>query len=272
MENYLKETLIFNNLLGCDTSFDFITGNDFFQMKTNNIKNSEVIEKQDNKNENQQQPKIIEMQKEKDEVKETINNTKIITNLDEVKTFEDIVSKIKTFEGCDLKRSAINDVIYDGNINAKIMLIGEAPGESEDNEGKPFCGKSGQLLRKALNCIHLNNENLFITNTVYWRPPENRKPYQDEIESCRPFLNKIIDIINPVVVILCGSTAIETILNNKYKMAEITGKLTETEINAKKIKVFPIYHPSYLLRVPSMKKVFWQHLLILQKEIKNYAV
>ena len=270
MENYLKETLIFNNLLGCDTSFDFITGNDFFQMQKHNIKDNEVIEKQNNKNEIQQ-PQFTEQQ-EKQEIKETINTTKIATNLDEVKTFEDIVSKIKTFEGCDLKRSAINDVIYDGNISAKIMLIGEAPGESEDNEGKPFCGKSGQLLRKALNCIHLNNDNLFITNTVYWRPPENRKPYQEEIESCRPFLNKIIEILNPEIIILCGSTAIETILNNKYKMAEITGKLTETEINAKKIKVFPIYHPSYLLRVPSMKKVFWQHLLILQKEIENYAV
>ena len=112
-----------------------------------------------------------------------------------------------------------------------------------------------------------------ITNTIYWRPPENRKPTEQELKQCWPFLSQMIKIIKPKIIILCGATAIENILGVKTKMIEIVGKFQNANIvfndnTTAEIVVFPVYHPSFLLRQPSMKKKFWEHLLILQEKIK----
>ena len=278
MEKFLRETLSFQNDIGVNTSFDFITGRDFFNKKHDDCYNCN--------DENYDKSKLNTISsndvsaKNDDTSKQNVDFTIKTTDTSNIHTFEELIETIKNFNGCDLKRHATNTVIFDGNQEAKIMLIGEAPGEKEDLQGKPFCGQSGQLLRQALNCINLNVNNLLITNTVYWRPPQNRKPTEEEIATCKPFLIKMIEIINPDVIILCGATAIEGILKSNQKMSEITGKFHITDINfglsaTKKFKVFPIYHPSFLLRQPSMKKTFWQHLLILQDELKNtnfYAV
>lgn len=280
MNNFLKQTLIFQNIFGINESFDFITGRDFFAPIQENIASvlNNTISTPQNTHTAEEQlslHKPISPDGEFTVEPSTTADTGILdVDLSQVYTFDELVAKIKLFNGCNLKRHATNDVIFDGNKNAKIMLIGEAPGENEDLEGKPFCGQSGKLLRKALSCINLTTENMLITNTVYWRPPDNRKPYQDEISTCLPFLKKMINLVKPQIVILCGATAIETILGTKQKMSEITGKIQsiqinlnnqpETAIETTELKCFPIYHPSYLLRVPSMKKTFWKHLLILK--------
>jgi len=294
MKNFLKETLIFNNLLGANSTFDFITGRDFLKSYNDTInnkndikqtKNNEKIQEKNNIN-NDKNITTIDYKKD-DKNKTKIENqetdlsqervkkitSKTMLELQNINNLDKLFDKIKSFDDCYLKQCCQNIVIYDGNIKSKIMLIGEAPGKSEDETGKPFCGQSGKLLRKALKCINLTTENLFITNTIYWRPPDNRKPYAEEIEVCLPFLTKMIEIINPEMIIVCGATAIETILKTKKNMSEITGKLQEVDVKINeqktlKIKTFPIYHPSYLLRVPSMKKTFWKHLLILKKELK----
>ena len=259
MKNYLKEALIIQNQLGVDASFDFITGREFNISKTNNIAKKQQV--------NKSQEIIIET---KIEEKVPNNNNKIEENtskpvaninLENIRTFEELCEAIKNFDGCDLKRHCTNSVIFDGNKNAKIMLIGEAPGETEDLEGKPFCGKSGQLLRKALSFIGLTTDNLLISNVVFWRPPMNRVPNQDEIEICFPFVKKMIEIVKPKIVILCGSTSTNTILGVKQPITKIAGISKEIDkIFDCKFIAFPIYHPSYLLRNPSAKKEFWGHL------------
>ena len=304
LETFLKEALVFQNILGVNESFDFIDNRDnLASNKYNNKKTSS------NNNENAYSRKTDNVDKTKQTVKQIINenNSKtkefcsrtlsadkgeltaektdnktitknnkkdnINTNLSKIITFDDLEKEIQNFNGCDLKRYAKNTVIFDGNKDAKIMLIGEAPGETEDSEGKPFCGQSGKLLRKALNCINLNTSNLLITNTIYWRPPENRKPTEEELSMCKPFLLKMIQIVKPKIIILCGATAIENILNIKPKMSEIAGTAKTIDINFEqtklKVKTFSIYHPSFLLRQPSMKKTFWKHLLNLQDEINK---
>ena len=264
MNNYLKEALIIQNQLGVDASFDFITGREF------NINKTKATTTTIQQTKEKKQPEQIEIkQEQKIETKEEIKVEKLPQiNLDNIATFEDLCDEIKNFNGCDLKRHCHNSVIFDGNTNAKIMLIGEAPGETEDLEGKPFCGKSGQLLRKALSFIGLTTDNLLISNVVFWRPPMNRVPNQDEIEICFPFVKKMIEIIKPKIVILCGSTSTNTIFGEKKPITKIAGISKEINENFDcKFMAFPIYHPSYLLRNPSAKKEFWKNLLSLKQII-----
>ena len=282
MLKYLQSCLEFQKYLGIDTSFDFAAGNDFFKKKETSP-NTQIKSTADDEQE------MITTAKEQNNNITAADRTDINTDihfkteklleikqkLKSLKTFDELAEMIKTSDICELKRHATNDVIYDGNKNAKIMLIGEAPGENEDLEGRPFCGQSGQLLRKALQHINLNTENLLITNTVYWRPPLNRKPTDEEIQTCYPFLLKMIDIVRPKMLILCGATAIETITKEKKKMSEVAGKqrtipLESTDsASTQDFSAFSIYHPSFLLRQPNMKKTFWLHLLTLEKELKQ---
>ncbi len=254
MLNYLKETLLMQQILGVDNAFDFVPGRSFLMQKNTMKKAASKPET------NAREDDVVDESIEKDIIvkKNTPN-----VNLDCVKTFVELVETIKQFEGCSLKMNATNTVIYDGNPEAKIMLIGEAPGETEDLKGIPFCGQSGQLLRKSLSFLGLNTTNLLITNTVFWRPPLNRKPYDDEIEICLPFVKKMIEIVAPKLVILCGATAINTYLMTTQKTGALVGKcfILPSSISDKKINAFAIYHPSYLLRNPSAKKVAWNHLL-----------
>ena len=252
MLNYLKETLLIQQILGVENAFDFVPGRSFSLTKNKLQKKAEVVENNEEAEEEQDV-------KEEVVVKKAAN----IANLDKISTFAELVEEIKQFDRCSLKMNATNTVIYDGNPEAKIMLIGEAPGETEDLKGIPFCGQSGQLLRKSLSFIGLNTTNLLITNTVFWRPPLNRKPYEDEIENCLPFIKKMIEIVTPKLVILCGATAINTYLMTTQKTGALVGKrfTLPSAISDKKIDAFAIYHPSYLLRNPSAKKVAWEHLL-----------
>ena len=163
----------------------------------------------------------------------------------------------------------LNTVIFDGNINAKIMLVGEAPGEQEDINGRPFCGRSGKLLDRMFEAIDLSRSDLYITNTVFWRPPGNRKPTIEETEICKPFVEKNIAIIKPKLLILVGGVATETMLKTGMSISKMRGKFFKytNRYLQDSIDVTPIFHPAYLLRQPAQKKIAWEDLQNIRKFI-----
>ena len=166
---------------------------------------------------------------------------------------------IREFTGCELKKSATNTVIFDGNQSSEIMLIGEAPGATEDEKGIPFCGQSGKLLDNIIASIGLDRTMTYITNTVFWRPPGNRRPTKEELAICSPFVEKHIALIKPKLIIMVGSTAVESLLNVTQPITQLRRKYfdyTNEYLNGP-IKTTAIFHPSYLLRQQSQKKLMW---------------
>ena len=192
---------------------------------------------------------------------------------------EEIISSIKTLESlhafmseykkCELHKSATNMVFSDGNPKSKIMLIGEAPGHDEDIQGKPFVGRSGKLLDKMLNAIELSRDKVYIANIIPWRPPNNRRPTDDEINMCLPMIKKHIEIINPSAILLLGSTATYALIKNSEGITKIRGKWVDIEINRKKYPMLPTFHPAFLLRQPAQKKFSWEDLKNLKSRVKN---
>ena len=160
-------------------------------------------------------------------------------------------------------------VFSDGNPKSKIMLIGEAPGHDEDIQGKPFVGRSGKLLDKMLNAIELSRDNVYIANIIPWRPPNNRRPTDDEINMCLPMIKKHIEIINPSAILLLGSTATYALIKNSEGITKIRGKWVDIEINRKKYPMLPTFHPAFLLRQPAQKKFSWEDLKNLKSRVKN---
>ena len=153
---------------------------------------------------------------------------------------------------CDLGKTRHKAVFSDGNIDAKIMLIGEAPGQNEDETGLPFVGRAGKLLDQLLLSQNLTREKeVYICNTVKCRPPANRVPADFEKVQCRKYLDAQIEIINPQIILLCGATAVKSILNIKTPISKIRGQWI---VGEKGVKIMPIFHPSYLLRNPSVKE------------------
>jgi len=176
---------------------------------------------------------------------------------------EKLIELKKSMQKIDLefKNNANNFVFNDGDINADIMLIGEAPGEEEDKEGIPFVGKSGKLLRYFLK--EANFKNYYITNIIPWRPPNNRTPEKSEIILMQPFIKKHIEIIAPKIIIPVGATALKALEINE-SITNTQGIIHNSSIGA----IFPIYHPSYALRVPEKKKELWLSLLKLKQIMK----
>lgn len=188
-------------------------------------------------------------------------------------TIEELKQAVRNFDGCGLKLTALNTVFGDGSENAEIMFIGEAPGASEDKEGIPFCGQSGKLLNNILKSIGLERNNVYITNTVYWRPPANRRPTPQELEICRPFVERLISLINPKIIVLVGSTAVESLLGSKVSMHELRSGAYEYNNQYLKspIHTIVIFHPSYLLRQPAKKKLMWFDMIRVKKLIANIS-
>tara|TARA_X000001036_G_scaffold379594_1_gene370518 strand:- start:145 stop:855 length:711 start_codon:yes stop_codon:yes gene_type:complete len=185
---------------------------------------------------------------------------------------EKLRKKLSVIKNCDLKNNASNLVFSDGNPGAKIMIIGEGPGANEDKEGLPFVGRAGQLLDKMLNAINLSRENVYITNVVNFRPPENRKPTEEEIKRYLPFLKKHIKLISPKIVLLLGSTAMNTILKNNEVISKIRGKWFEQKIDGFKFNVIVSFHPAYLLRQPEQKKFSWIDLKMIKQKVKELKI
>ena len=208
-------------------------------------------------------------------VQESVSNSRKIA--DEITDFMSLCKAIQAFDGCEIRKVSINTVIYDGQINAKIMAIGEAPGANEDEQGIPFCGQSGKLLDNIFQSIGLNRrKNLFITNTIFWRPPGNRRPMPEEIDSCRPFLEKMIALLQPKLIIMVGSTAVESLLGIRSVSMNVIRKqeyrYTNNYLAGHNIEAAAIFHPSYLLRQPVQKKVMWFDVLKIAQKIKAIEV
>ena len=186
-----------------------------------------------------------------------------------VQRLKNLRDDIKDIKNCKLKESASNLVFSDGHPDSKVMIIGEGPGANEDKEGLPFVGRAGQLLDKMLSAINLNREKVYITNVVNYRPPENRKPTDIEIERYLPFLKKHIEIVKPKIILLLGSTAMNAILGKTDVISKMRGKWYEFNINNLKIYSIVSFHPAYLLRQPDQKKFSWIDLKMIREKLKK---
>tara|TARA_B100001029_G_scaffold119613_1_gene99292 strand:- start:725 stop:1477 length:753 start_codon:yes stop_codon:yes gene_type:complete len=202
---------------------------------------------------------------------DTINrdNSMLRNQVDKIKSIVELKSYMANFKGCELYKSSTNMVFSDGNPKSNIMLIGEAPGHDEDIQGKPFVGRSGKLLDKMLEAIELNREKVYIANIIPWRPPNNRRPTEEEIEICLPFIKKHIKLINPKVIMLLGSTATSALLKNAEGITKIRGKWVELNLDSVSIPTLPTFHPAFLLRQPAQKKYVWEDLKSLKKRISK---
>ena len=191
-------------------------------------------------------------------------------DLDKIKNINELLLTLEAYDN-PLKKTANKLVFYDGNIESKIMFIGEAPGKEEDESGKPFVGKAGQLLNKMLEAINLNRNEIYITNVIPWRPPNNRTPSEKEIIEFLPFLQKQIEIIKPKYIFLLGATAAKAILSTPLSLSKLRGKWQSYKsINmTNTINVLASYHPAYLLRSPQFKKEAWIDLKMLREKINN---
>ena len=179
----------------------------------------------------------------------------------------DLQVKIKNISNCELKNNAKQIVFSDGNFKNSIMIVGEGPGQKEDELGKPFVGDAGQLLNKMLAAINLKRENVYITNVVNYRPPNNRKPEPAEIIRYSEFLREHISIIEPKILILMGSTAMEALFGSKIKISKERGAWKEIIINNKTYLTIITFHPAYLLRQADQKKYSWADLKKIRKKI-----
>ena len=180
--------------------------------------------------------------------------------------------KISTISECKLKNNSNNIVFNDGNINSPIMLIGEAPGQKEDELSKPFVGEAGSLLNKMLSAINLNRKDLYITNVVNYRPPLNRKPDSNEIKRYSEFLLEHVDIIKPKIIILLGSTAMEAFFGSNLKISKERGIWKEMLIKDKTFLTMVTFHPAYLLRQNDQKKYSWIDLKNIRNKIDELKI
>ena len=176
--------------------------------------------------------------------------------------------KIQHIKNCDLKNNATNLVFGDGNINSKIMIIGEGPGANEDAEGKPFVGRAGKLLDKMLEAIQLNRKKVYISNVVNYRPPSNRRPTDKEITKYLPYLVSHIEIVNPKILLLLGSTALNAIIGNEEVISRARGKWNQIGIGKIKPWTIASFHPAFLMRQPEQKKLAWIDLKMIRDKIK----
>ena len=177
-------------------------------------------------------------------------------------------TKIQLIKNCELKKNATNQVFSDGNINSKIMIIGEGPGANEDAEGKPFVGRAGKLLDKMIAAINLDRTKVYITNVVNYRPPANRRPTEDEIERYLPYLKSHIEIINPKIILLLGSTALNALIGNDKVISKARGKWIQKNIGSVKPWIIASFHPAFLMRQPEQKKLAWIDLKMIREKSK----
>ena len=175
--------------------------------------------------------------------------------------------KINNINNCDLKDNGKQIVFSDGDFNSSVMIVGEGPGQKEDELGKPFVGDAGQLLNKMLNAINIKRESIYITNVVNYRPPNNRKPEPTEINRYSEFLREHISIIDPKILILMGSVAMEALFGSKIKISKERGLWKEVIINNKTYLAMITFHPAYLLRQADQKKYAWADLKEIRKKI-----
>ena len=196
-----------------------------------------------------------------------LNKESDVSGTDKEKELNELKLQINSITDCDLKDNSKNIVLGDGNINSLIMLVGEAPGMEEDTTGHTFLGDVGDLLKKMLNAINIKKENIYSTYAVNFRPPEDRKPTPKEIKRYSQFLQKQISIIKPKLIILMGSTAMESLTGLNSKISIERGKWKEVIVQNTTFDVIITFNPSYLLRVPENKKHSWEDLKKIKQKI-----
>ena len=190
-----------------------------------------------------------------------------VNQIDKEKELNELKLQINSINDCSLKDNSKKIVLGDGNINSPIMLVGEAPGVEEDNLGLTFLGDVGDLLRKMLMAINIKKENIYSTYAVNFRPPEDRKPTSTEIKRYSHFLQKQISIIKPKIIILMGSSAMESLTGLNSKISTERGKWKEVIVKNTTYNVIITFNPSYLLRVPENKKYSWEDLKKIKQKI-----
>ena len=183
---------------------------------------------------------------------------------DKIISLDKLKKSINDIKNCNLKKNAINMVFSDGNPKSKIMLIGEAPGANEDEEGLPFVGRAGALLDKMLAAIGLNRKKVYISNIINYRPPDNRRPTDEEIKRYLPFITKHIEIINPKILVLLGSTAMNALIGDEVVISKMRGKWIKKKFGNCTTSVIITFHPAFLMRQPAQKKMAWIDLKMIR--------
>ena len=189
----------------------------------------------------------------------------------QAKTIDDLRAALETFEGCPLKNTAMNLVFCDGRPDAKVMLIGDVPGADEDRQGVPFVGPAGMLLNKMLASIGLDRSEVFVSNAVFWRPPGKRSALAGEIAVCLPFVERMIELVDPMILITLGGPTTHSLLAQQGNISKLVGRwfTYENPRMSHPIAACGLYHPEFLLKSPTMKRQAWANLLAIQEKLKD---
>jgi uracil-DNA glycosylase len=187
-------------------------------------------------------------------------------------TLEALRALLENFGGCALKHTATRLVFADGNPQARIMFVGEAPGRDEDIEGLPFVGRSGKLLDRMIAAIGLDRSKAYIANVIPWRPPGNRTPTPQETQICLPFIQRQIELVNPDVLVTLGNPSTQTLLQTREGIMKTRGRWFDYDTGTRTIRAIATFHPAYLLRSPSYKRMSWQDLRAIAKALENKAL
>jgi uracil-DNA glycosylase family 4 len=184
-------------------------------------------------------------------------------------SLEALRALLENFDGCALKHTATRLVFADGNPAARIMFVGEAPGRDEDIEGLPFVGRSGKLLDRMIAAIGLDRSKAYIANVIPWRPPGNRTPTPQETQICLPFIQRQIELVNPDVLVTLGNPSTQTLLSTREGIMKTRGKWLDYDTGTRTIRAIATFHPAYLLRSPSYKRMSWQDLRAVAKALEQ---
>jgi len=184
-------------------------------------------------------------------------------------TLDALRALLENFDGCALKATATRLVFADGNPQARIMFVGEAPGREEDLEGLPFVGRSGKLLDRMIAAIGLDRSKAYIANVIPWRPPGNRTPTPQETQICLPFIQRQIELVNPDVLVTLGNPSTQTLLSTREGIMRTRGKWFDYDTGTRTIRAMATFHPAYLLRSPSYKRMSWQDLRAIAKALEQ---
>jgi uracil-DNA glycosylase family 4 len=185
----------------------------------------------------------------------------------QAQSLDELRAIMREFQGCALRLTAKQLVFADGNPEARLMFVGEAPGREEDLEGLPFVGRSGQLLNRMLAAIGYDRTSAYIANIIPWRPPGNRTPTPQESAICLPFIQRQIELANPDVVVCLGGPSMQTLLGVKDGIRKTRGRWFAYQTGTREIRAMPTFHPAYLLRSPLEKRHAWRDFLAIKKAL-----
>lgn len=186
-------------------------------------------------------------------------------------TLDALRALMEQFDRCALRATATRLVFADGNPQARLMLVGEAPGRDEDIEGRPFVGRSGKLLDLMLAAIGLDRSKVYIANVIPWRPPGNRTPTPQEIQICLPFIQRQVELVNPDIVMTLGNPATQTLLQTREGIMKSRGRWTDYNTGTRTIRAIATFHPAYLLRSPAYKRMTWMDLRAVAQALESSA-